>query len=151
MTQSEHYFNRRYHHHLREFNNPTVNSIQIRNKPASAEEAAVYNAQKDMLRWQQSQRKIVICCKDMATNQDPMYDLETGEYNHDPIGILPHLVKGKIIDPPVSLGGNILTYCPWCTAKIVVAPFEDKKIPGTGNDPGLHHDPKSSVHPDQPY
>jgi len=124
MTKAEHFYSRQYHKHLREYGNPAVNWVMLRNKKISKEEAAEKRAQLDLQIYKMNNRKVSICCDEMHINQSS----DDMDYNDHPsrISVIADYKK-PFGAPRVVLGGNVIKHCPFCGVIIHVEKYVDEE------------------------
>lgn len=125
MKKSEHYYNRSYQKHLREYSNPSIQRIEVNGVVATAEQAAENAAKIDVVHYKSCERQIKHCCDGMVKHfrtRDIRLDKEA-----DTMGIIPNYKK-PTEEPLISLSGNIISFCPFCGSKLVLLEYVEKEM-----------------------
>lgn len=125
MKKSEYYYNRSYQKHLHELSNPSIKRIEVHGQVATAEEAAENAAKIDLIHFKSTERKIFICCSGIDEHLRTKNDRLDKEA--DTMGIIPNYKKPEE-EPKISLGGNIISFCPFCGSKLILLNYVEKEM-----------------------
>jgi len=125
MTKAEHFYQRQFHKYLREYGNPAVNWVMLRNKKISKEEAAEKRAQLDLQIYKMNNRKVAICCDEMHVNQTTDRDPPFEDYPSK-IAVMADYKK-PFGAPRIVLAGNAIKHCPFCGTIIYAEKYVDEE------------------------